>query len=560
MNQRTLITIATAIVAVGLLVGLSIWMKGTSAQRQALYEHTFSNPPTNAPVFTAQTEGLSEARAPETVELKNGATYELIASMVKKTINSQPIKMLAYNGSIPGPLIKVPQGAEITVNFTNNTDVETTIHSHGVRLENAFDGTPDLTQKPIPIGGSFTYKLKFPDAGMFWYHPHIREDYAQESGLYGNFLVVSPNADFWSPVNREVPLVIDDLLLNNGKLATFSTTTADHTLMGRFGNTMLVNGETDYQLQAKQGEVIRFYLTNTASTRTFNIAIPNAKMKLVAADSSKYERETFVESVIMSPSERATLEVLFDTAGRFTLQNKTPDTTTTLASIAVTADKVTRSYATQFSTLRTNQDIIADIDDFRSAFTKQPDKNLALTIDMTPLRQGSAGQVGMGDMMSGGSDGHGGHMMPDGSMMGGMMMGGSDGPIEWEDDMAMMNQMSTTENIQWKIIDEDTGKTNMGIDWNFKVGDQVKIKIFNDPRSMHPMQHPIHFHGQRFLVLSKNGVQNDNLAWKDTVLVGSGETIEVLVDMSNPGTWMAHCHIAEHLEDGMMLSFTIEPK
>lgn len=551
MNQRTLITIITGIIVLGVLVGLSVWIKGTPAQRKALYEHTFNNPPTNAAVFATQIDGLTEATASETVELKNGDTYELVASMVKKTINGQPIKMLAYNGSIPGPLIKVPQGAEITVNFTNNTDVETTIHSHGVRLENAFDGTPDLTQKPIPINGTFTYKLKFPDAGMFWYHPHIREDYAQESGLYGNFLVAPPDADYWSPVNHEEALTIDDILLENGKLASFSTTTADHTLMGRFGNTMLVNGETGYKLKAKQGEVIRFYLTNTASTRTFNITIPNAKMKLVGADSGKYERETFVESVIISPSERAIVDVLFNTAGTFTLQNKTPDKTYTLGTITVGSDRVTPSYAAQFSTLRTNQDVIADIDSFRSAFTKQPDKNLTLTIDMMGM-----GNMNMGSM---GGMGHGGHMMPDGSMMGGTMMGGSEGPIEWEDDMTMMNQMSTTENMQWKITDQDTGRSNMDIDWNFKVGDKVKVKIFNDPKSMHPMQHPIHFHGQRFLVLSKNGVKSDNLAWKDTVLVGSGETIEVLVDMSNPGTWMAHCHIAEHLEDGMMFSFKVNP-
>lgn len=95
--------------------------------------------------------------------------------------------MLAYNGSIPGPLIKVPQGAEITLNFKNDTDVDSTIHSHGVRVENKFDGVPDVTQEEVKPGESFTYKLKFSDVGMFWYHPHIREDYAQELGLYGNF-------------------------------------------------------------------------------------------------------------------------------------------------------------------------------------------------------------------------------------------------------------------------------------------------------------------------------------------------------------------------------------
>ena len=132
------------------------------------------------------------------------------------------------------------------------------------------------------------------------------------------------------------------------------------------------------------------------------------------------------------------------------------------------------------------------------------------------------------------------------------------GGIEWEDDMAMMNQMSDTDSIKWKIIDQATGKENMDIDWSFSKGEPVKIRIFNDPNSMHPMQHPMHFHGQRFLVLEHNGIKETNLAWKDTVFIPSGQTVDILLDTSNPGTWMAHCHIAEHLESGMMMKFKVE--
>src|SRR3989344_3996136 len=130
--------------------------------------------------FSTDITGLSEAKPSEIVELKNGDAYNLSASIVKKMIDNSAVKMLAYNGMIPGPMIKVQQGAEVTLNFTNNTDVDTTIHSHGVRLENKFDGVPDVTQKEVKPGESFTYKVKFPDEGMYWYHPHIREDYAQE--------------------------------------------------------------------------------------------------------------------------------------------------------------------------------------------------------------------------------------------------------------------------------------------------------------------------------------------------------------------------------------------
>ena len=123
--------------------------------------------------------------------------------------------------------------------------------------------------------------------------------------------------------------------------------------------------------------------------------------------------------------------------------------------------------------------------------------------------------------------------------------------------MAMMNSMSTDENIEWFIEDEATKKRNGDIDWSFNKGDLVKISIKNDENGLHPMQHPIHFHGQRFVVLTREGVANENLQWKDTVLIPRGQTVDILVEMSNPGEWMAHCHIAEHLESGMMFDFTV---
>jgi len=499
--------------------------------------------------FSTDVTGLAEAKPSEMVELKNGDTYDLTASIVKKTIGNSEVKMLAYNGMIPGPLIKVDQDAEVTLNFTNNTDVDTTIHSHGVRLENKFDGVPDVTQKEVKPGESFTYRVKFPDEGMYWYHPHIREDYAQELGLYGNYLVVPNDPNYWSPVNREVALFVDDILMENGKIATFSKASADRTLMGRFGNTMLVNGETNYSLQAKAGEVIRFYITNSANTRTFNISIPGAKVKLVGADGGKYERETWSDGVILSPSERAIVEVLFANAGSYTLQHKTPERTYTLGTITVVNEKVSTSFEKEFAVLRSNKDIQSEIDVFRLSFNKPADKRLKLTIDMGMQMQG---------MMQSNTGSHNMNMMGNGQMMPNSEMVASGDPIEWEENNTAMNTMSNPEMMKWVIQDEDTGKKNMDIDWKFKVGDKVKIKITNDPKSMHPMQHPIHFHGQRFLVLSTNGKPNDNLVWKDTTLIPNGDTVELLVEMTNPGEWMAHCHIAEHLEASMMFGFKVQ--
>ena len=133
-----------------------------------------------------------------------------------------------------------------------------------------------------------------------------------------------------------------------------------------------------------------------------------------------------------------------------------------------------------------------------------------------------------------------------------------DEKIEWEDDMIEINTASTTKTVKWKMIDKETAKANTDIDWKFKVGDLVKIRLVNDPESDHPMQHPFHIHGQRFLVLSTNGVENNNLVWKDTTLLKRGDVVDILLEISNPGTWLAHCHISEHIESGMKLRIEVE--
>ena len=138
------------------------------------------------------------------------------------------------------------------------------------------------------------------------------------------------------------------------------------------------------------------------------------------------------------------------------------------------------------------------------------------------------------------------------------MLLGINAAMEWNDGMPMMNMVSTSDQIRWVMRDPATGKANMDIDWRFRRGDVVKLRITNDPSSPHAMQHPIHLHGQRFLVLTRDGVPSENLVWKDTAIIPAGETVELLADMSNPGRWMIHCHIAEHLTAGMMAAFTVE--
>ena len=135
--------------------------------------------------------------------------------------------------------------------------------------------------------------------------------------------------------------------------------------------------------------------------------------------------------------------------------------------------------------------------------------------------------------------------------------------IEWEDDMVEVNRLTTSATMHWRFLDRSGGADSPTINWRFRVGDRVKIRLVNEMESDHPMHHPFHLHGAgRFLVLARDGVVEPNLVWKDTVLVRTGQTVDIMFDVTNPGLWMAHCHIAEHMQSGMMFSFNVarEPR
>lgn len=487
------------------------------------------------------------AKSNTIVDLADGDTYTLTAEVITKEIDGQELTMYGYNGMIPGPALRVQQGSTITVQFENNIELPTTVHWHGLRHDIANDGVPGVSQDPTQPGESFEYEVYFPDDGIFWYHPHVREDIQQDAGLAGNMLVLP--TDTYNPVNQEELLVLDDVLLDREGIEPFGGDHANYAMMGRFGNTMLVNGETDYSLTVAQGSVVRFYITNVANVRPFKLSIPGATIKQVGSDLGQYETETFVDEVIIAPAERYIIDVYFEESGTYELLHTTPHETYTLGIITVTEQEAAESYTDEFLNDLENPTVQADIAQFEQYFDKPADYELDLTIDMGDF---------MGAMAT----------MPC-HVMGGMVMGDctpeeraamrednhaqQDG-IEWEDEM---NMRAPAHQIEWRIEDSATGKANMDFMMNSEVGDVVKIRLVNKPDSMHPMQHPIHLHGQRFVVTHIDGVATTNKVWKDTVLVPIGSTVDILADVTNPGEWMMHCHIAEHLEAGMMTGFMV---
>jgi FtsP/CotA-like multicopper oxidase with cupredoxin domain len=575
--------------------------------------------------FPTDPSGLPEAGRPQLLELAPGDTLDLRVGPVAKRLGDTTVRMLGYNGSIPGPTLKVQQGSEIVVHVVNEGDLDTTVHWHGLRLENKYDGVPHETQAPIPVGGEFTYRIQFPDPGLYWYHPHIREDYTQELGLYANILVEPAEPDYWPPADRDLILTVDDLLVEEGKVAPFSPVETSYAAMGRFGNVFLTSGDPDLQLEARVGEVVRLWLTNTANTRVFNLTVPGARVKLVGGDSGRVEHQEFVESLVLAPSERAIVDVLVQQPGELHLEHHTPDRTYQLATVTVAEGQAAPSPAAQaFEVLRRAPELEAERQQLDRWLAAPPDKVLALVAQMddpaampegagpvtyacpmhpevTSTEPGRCPKCGMkllatqapvpvtyacpmhpevvsdqpgrcpkcgmkllaatpGTQAPAGMDheamDHG--AMDHGDMdHGDMGHGGADG-IEWEDDMVEVNRLTTTATMHWRFLDRTSGADSPAIDWHFTVGDRVKIRLVNEMDSDHPMHHPFHLHGAgRFLVLSRDGVVEPNLVWKDTVLVRTGQVVDILFDVSNPGLWMAHCHIAEHMQSGMMFSFNV---
>ena len=317
--------------------------------------------------------------------------------------------------------------------------------------------------------------------------------------------------------------------------------------MGRFGNVLLVNGETDLSLDVRLGEVLRFYLVNTANARVFNVALPGARLKLVGGDSGHVEHEEWVDEAVLAPSERVVLDVMFDEPGTLTLEHRTPGRVYPLASITVGPERAEPSLADGYATLRTNSDLAAERVRIQRHLEAPPDKTLSFIAEMSfPEPEGdrpvvyvcpmhpevvsespghcpncamklvattvattyvcpmhpevvsespghcpncamkllpkqavdTAGGASHGEHAGHGeeSDGQGdparaqeghAHTVP--------------GGIEWEDDMVeVLNRITTPSNFRWMLVDGETQAVNTDIDWQFRVGDQIKIRLVNE--------------------------------------------------------------------------------
>lgn len=476
-------------------------------------------------------DGLPPAQ--ESKEYLLDETFELFARPVAYSVGNTTIQGYAYNDQIPGPLLRTQQHSTARVEFTNLLSEDTTVHWHGLRHDIKDDGVPGVSQDPMRTNDTFTYELFFPDAGLYWYHPHIREDRQQDLGMAG-LIIVDPQEPY-PEVDAEHALLFNDILLTDEGVVAYGEPYPNFALMGRFGNTLLVNGLKDWEVAAQQGDVVRLYLANAASARPYNISIEGAEMKVVAADLSRYDQSFFADSVVLGPAERAIVDIYLPETGTYRLLHTTPSGVHEMGRITAESEG-SSAFAEDFFATHT-YDVLSEEE---LAYWREQDPHHAITLTV---------DTGMHMPC---------HQMPDGSWMGDCAEHGhAPPPIEWEDHMPMMNAQSSTQNTRWKLTED--GHDLMHRNLTAHVGDVVKVRLDNTLGSAHPMHHPIHVHGQRFVVLAQDGLPPEQVAWKDTVLVPAGSVYDILIEVTNPGAWMIHCHIPEHMEAGMMTFLEVTP-
>ncbi len=495
------------------------------------------------PTASPDAGAIPMARPRRVMRVLDGDTITLTAGLVRRQLAGRSVIMYAFNDQYPGPLIWTVQHSTIYVRLVNRLRQPTAVHWHGVRIENRFDGVPGLTQRAVQPGESFLYRITLPDAGLYWYHPHVRADVQQDLGLAGNIVAEPATPGSGSAADRQEVVMLDDILLDEAGILPYGLEAANHALAGRFGNVLLANGDPYLRLHARTGEVVRFHLTNAASARTFNVSFGDARMKLIGSGMGRFEHEQWTSSVVLAPAQRYVVDVRFDSPGVVPLVNRVQAIdpvrgefvaeVDTMALVHVAAGGDESGAARAFAELSSDSAVIAEMKRYRPFRAKPPERELVLAFDparLDPLMQ---------------------HLMSLDTVY--------VPPVEWTDAMPDMNWLMTSSQLRWVLRDAATGREDEEIDWTFQAGDLVKIRLVNERQSLHAMQHPIHVHGQRFVVLERDGLPNENMVWRDTVLVPAGSVVDILLDASNPGRWMLHCHIAEHLEAGMHMVFTVTP-
>ncbi len=466
-----------------------------------------------------------------TVDLSPGAVFDLHAGAVYKRFGGKIAQMFAFNGSIPGPTLKVAQDSEVIVHFTNDLDSDALVHWHGLRMSNLFDGLPrgnqHSTHLQVPPGGSFSYRLRFPDPGLFWYHNYTRGDCSPAHGLYGGIIVMPSDPGYWPSADRELVLILDEILLRVGNAAVIDPRPTDETAPAECDRLTLLNGDSSCALQAHRGQVVRLYLANVANTRIFRLSIPGAQVKYIGGDVGRVEREILINEVSLCPWQRVIVDLFFEQAGHYRIEDHAPGGVRVLGCVEVSEPVADARLSQAFRVLRQSDALRMERDTLLADWERQPDRVLLLTAGAAEPEPFLEGHPGRG-LEREAAAAKRAYVVPNG------------------------------ENSPWQVVDLGTGAVNDQIDWSFGAGDRVRIRLVHEPAAGADIQHPVHFHGQRFLVLAHNGARSDNLVWQDSLLLRAGDTIDLLLEAANPGAWQVHFHRPGYGESHMLFTLHVQ--
>jgi FtsP/CotA-like multicopper oxidase with cupredoxin domain len=421
--------------------------------------------------------------------------FDLVGAEFPKTA------VWAYGETVPGPMIRAVQDDRVKIRVHNGLSELTTVHWHGLRIPNAMDGVPHLTQRPIGVGEYFTYEFDLPDAGTYWYHPHVRATEQQGRGLYGAFIIEEKNPP---KVDRDITWVLDDWrLTKEAEIAEPFNHLRDLTHGGRIGNSVTVNGSLLDTLPVRFGERIRLRLINTANARIFGMVFEGHDPQVIAIDGHPVQPHAPKDSMItLGPGQRADVIIDFvsDPAKQHSIH-----------------DAYYKRFAYELGPI---------------VYAKQPLRTKSRTspIALTPnplavpnLRNAQHNKIVIsGGAMSGMSKAmYKGHLMP----LRDLVRAGK----------------------AWALNGVAAHGPVMKPMFTFKKNQTYIIRMQNDTQWVHPM----HFHGHAFKILTRNGKTEPYTPWADTVLIGPTETVEVALVADNPGDWLYHCHILEHHAAGM---------
>ena len=407
-------------------------------------------------------------------------------------------KVWAYGDSIPGTTLRIKQGETFSTRFQNDLPEASTVHWHGIRIDNKMDGVPGVTQELVPPKGSFDYKFVVPDAGTYWYHSHNRSWEQMAKGLSGPFIVEELNPP---EVDSDEIVVIDDWRINDdGQLDKNFGSMRDHSHGGRLGNWVTINGVGMDQasLDVKQNQRLRLRLINTSNALILNLSLKGFKAWQVALDGMPLDKVQLVtENIVIAPAQRVDLIV---------------DVTEKLNE---TAQLIAHSRGHDVPFVRFPVKGQQREQALKEPKPLPPNNVPAITnLEKTPITE----------------------LVMEGGAMGQMKSATFEG-----------KEHTTRELVQKGMVWSFNGvaaKTNTPL-LTIKKDDTVRLRLVNNTA----WPHGIHLHGHHFRQIQDDGKQGP---LRDTILINRGETMDIAFVADNPGKWLLHCHMLEHAASGMV--------